>query len=799
MLRHTLEVLEFEQIKEKLKTYVFSGLGKSHIDNIKFIYNKENLETALKEVSEIIFLLDNTHFPSLGIHDIRKELKRAKLENSYLDPDGLIKCASTLRAIRVLKSYLQSNEEETPLLNRFVKDFNTFKYIENEINNAIDDNSYEIKDTASKELAKIREKILVFKNRIEKKLNNLLRNRVYASAIQENLITVRDDRYVIPVKRDFKGKIPGIVLDTSSSGNTIFMEPSYVVEDNNTLMSLKSEEKQEEIRILKKITSLITAKWEEISIDLRLLGEFEFIYTKAQYSKEMKCNEVAVNDKGIFKIYKARHPLLSGDVVPVNLLIGQDYNMLIITGPNTGGKTVSLKTLGLLTLMTMAGMHIPAGKDSEVSIIDNIYTDIGDEQSIAQNLSTFSSHIKRISKILRKATNKSLVLIDEIGAGTDPREGSSIGISILENLLKRKSITMVSTHFARIKNFALRKKKVETASCEFDIKNLKPTYRILYGVPGDSNAITIAKKLGLHWAVIKRANQLFKKGSDKSESVIKTLTDEKNKYNKLFELYEQKVKEVTDKEQELREKEIELKEKENKIKKNQITDISKFVQESRKKLLNLIEEAKKSGSESAKIGKKMGEIDKISSEVKEILHSEAQLNNDYTGTKKDNEDITHTQSANGEIKEGDEVLVKTLGKKGKVVELGKKQDATIQVGGIKFVLPLSDLTKQYQQKEKDIENDIDVTFTTSSELYETPPYELNLLGVRAEEAVKRSEKYIESLHFSNREMGRIVHGKGEGILRRRIIEMLKNHPYVKSYRTPHPNDGGYGVTEVTVN
>jgi len=791
MLEHTLEVLEFEKIKDKLRNYVFSGLGKSKINEIIFYKKKEDIQKALKETSQLAFLLKNTNFPPLGIYDIREELRRARMENSYLYPEDLIKCSSTLRAMRMLKNYILSNKDDAPSLSHFADELNTFKHIEDEIEKAIDDN-YTVKDTASKELGKIRIQIISYKSRIEKKLNDLLRNRDYSTAIQEEIITSRENRYVIPIKKDYKGRISGIVLDTSNSGNTLFVEPSIVVEDNNTLMALIVEEKQEEIRILKKITALITDKWKEISNNLKILGEFEFLYAKSRLSIDMKCNEVEVNDEGLFRIYKARHPLLEGEVVPVDLIIGKDYRMLIITGPNTGGKSVSLKNFGLLTLMVSAGIPIPASIDSQVSTVDNIYTDIGDEQSISQNLSTFSSHIKRISKILKMATNRSLVLIDEIGAGTDPREGSAIGIAVLEELLKRNSTTVVTTHFTKIKNFALRKQKVETASCEFDIDTLSPTYRIIYGIPGESNAITIAKRLGLHWSIVKRANQLFIKDNDKSDSIIKTLTDEKIKYTKLLEIYEQKIKEITHKDELIREKEQELLEKEKKLKKEQLGETMNIIQNARKEVLNLIKEAKASvGSKnSTDVGKVMGEIEKISSEIKNVIKEEQNIE----------EESEFIEDADGEIKEGDSVLIKTLGKIGSVIQIGKKSDITVQVGGIKFVLSKSDLVKQIEKKKNGQlkKSDIGVSITTTSEIFETPPFELNLIGLRGEEAVKKSEQYIEALHYYNRELGRIVHGKGEGILRKLITEMLKNHPYVKSFRPAHINEGGHGVTEVLI-
>ncbi len=793
MLKHTIQVLEFEKIKLKLKNFVHSGLGKYKIDNIKFSNDIEEIIQSLREVTDLCYLFKNSSFPGLGIHDIRNELKRAKLENSYIDPEGLVKVNSTLRAIRKLKEYLKRMEEEAPSLIHYHQDLSTFKYIEDSINKAIDENNYSIKDSASKELSHIRNQIINYKGRIEKKLSDILRNKDYTKAIQESLITVREDRYVIPIKKDYKGRISGIVLDTSSSGNTLFMEPSAVIEDNNTLMSLLVEEKQEEIRILKKITSQITENWNSIHDNLDIISKFELLYAKSKLSNEMDCNEINVNNEGIFQIYKSRHPLLTGDVVPIDLKLGNDYNMLIITGPNTGGKTVSLKTLGLLTLMTMAGMHVPADKDSNISIVDNVYTDIGDEQSIQQNLSTFSSHIQRISKILRKASSKSLVLIDEIGAGTDPREGSSIGIAILEELLNRKSKVMVSTHFARIKNFGLRKKRVETASCEFDLKTLSPTYRILYGVPGESNAITIAKKLGLYWKVVKRANKLFNKSTDKSESVIKTLTQEKTKYTKLLEVYEQKIKELSDKEEKLRKRENIINEKENKIKKGKLSDTMDLIQKSRKDILNLIKEAKSfsNNQNNKELGKKIGEIDRISSKIKEEFGEDK---SNYS------EEIEETVE-NGEIQEGDSVKVKNLGKTGTVVNIDHKGDVTVQVGGIKFILPKSDLVKLNKETNKHNKKENDnnsISVTTSSNIYESPPFELNLIGMRGEEAVKKAENYIESLYYSDREFGRIVHGKGEGILRKLITDLLRKHSFVKKYSSASPDEGGFGVTEFTL-
>ncbi len=791
MLEHSLEVLEFYKIKEKLSSNVISGLGKSKVENIKFFKDKDKIKNSIREVSELVYLFKNTQLPSLKIFDIREELKRAKMENSYINPEGLIKVASTLEAIRNMKSYLKMNEEEAPSLQHYATELTPIKHIEDRIIQAIDKTNYEVKNTASRELAKIRIKISSGKNRIEKKLNSILHNPSLQNAIQESIITTREGRYVIPIKKDHKGKMPGIVLDTSSSGNTLFIEPSSIIEDNNSLMAGIIEEKQEIIRILKNITALITERWTEINNNLNTIGKIELLYAKTRLSIEQNAKEVDINSDGIFNITNAKHPLLTGNIVPINLKLGKEYNMLIVTGPNTGGKTVSLKTLGILTLMAMAGMHVPADSDSTISVVDNIFTDIGDEQSIQQNLSTFSAHVKRISRILKKATENSLILIDEIGAGTDPKEGSSIGIAILEELLKRKSKTMVSTHYAKIKNFSLQKEKVETASCEFDMKTLSPTYKILYGIPGESNAIAIAKRLGMDWKIIKRANKLFSKNSDKSESVIKTLTNERERYTKLLESYEKKLKLLSEKEEKQRIKELELKEAENLIKKGEIKETLSLLQDSRKEILNLMKEAKKDSQniDNQKLGKKIGELDKIASKIRDNYGEK-----DHP-LKEDIETLEYQEIKDEEIKENDKVKVKNLNKTGTVVDINKKGDITVQVGGIKFVLQKEDVIK-IETNEKDKKNETSVSVTTTSEIYETPPFELNVIGMRGEEAVKRADKYIESLHYSDRNFGRIVHGKGEGILRRLIYDLLKNHPLIKSHQPAKPEHGGFGVTEI---
>ena len=499
MNNKTLKVLEYNKIVEKLKENTESSLGRELASKIAPSSNPLEVEQMQRETKEAFTLLIKRGNPPLyGIQNILIELRRAEI-GGVLTPGSLLKVSDSLRVSRGLKRYLsESNEDKGsnyPILEELINSLSVFKNIENDINNAII-GPEEISDNASPTLKNIRRQIISKNESIRDKLNSIINSTSNKKLLQDNIVTIREGRFVVPVKQENKSNFPGLVHDQSSSGATLFVEPMAVVELNNELKELKIKEQKEIERILSELTESVAQNSEGIIENQKILETVDFIFAKGKLALEMDGTKPIINNEGYINIKGARHPLLNvANVVPIDISIGKDFNTLVITGPNTGGKTVTLKTVGLLTLMTQSGLHIPADYDSQVSVFDNVFADIGDEQSIEQSLSTFSSHMTNIVGILDNIDENSLVLLDELGAGTDPTEGAALAMSILDYLHGMNVRTIATTHYSELKVYALTKEGIENASVEFDVKTLSPTYRLLIGVPGKSNAFEISKKL----------------------------------------------------------------------------------------------------------------------------------------------------------------------------------------------------------------------------------------------------------------------------------------------------------------
>ncbi len=778
---HTAKTLQWQTIKDKLRQYTLSPLGKKEVSNLKCFNDPVDIKARLLETHEMSQILKETLFPDVEIHNINSELDQCKVENSFLYTDELVRVAQTLKASRLIKQFLLPFKERCPYLFNIFTDIDTFKHLEDSIFKSID--AYgKLVDSASPELKSIRNDIRRKKVSIEKRLNQVIKDHDNVHLIQDAIVTLRENRYVIPIKRDHKGKLKGIVLDTSGSGETLFLEPEGVVEENNSLIALFKDEKDEEVRILKRLTRTIREKLESIRISLKKLAMIDLLYAKAIMALKMNGVMPELNDQGIFKLFSARHPLLKGDIIPVDLFLGENSDILIITGPNTGGKTVALKTLGLVTMMAMAGLLIPVKEGSIISTVDSIFIDSGDEQSIEQNLSTFSGHIKRIIHILDNATEKSLVLIDEIGAGTDPEEGSSLGIAIIDQLRQVGCRAVITTHYTKIKNYPLFYNRIQNASCQFDLETLRPAYRLIYGVSGKSMALEIAGRLGLKDSIIEKAGQIIEEDSSPEDRFLQTVHDEKDRIAELSETYHTKLNRISLKESELKVREDILKKEMKEFKKLKLSKELDSISETRKKILKLYDDLKSSPLEKVKLTQAIKEVDY----VKETIN----LDLDEMEEEKPYFDPDH------EWQIGESAYLKSLNKVGKITAMSKS-NITIQVGDIKVKTDIADLqlpSSGMIEKTKPKKDG----YVTLDVVGETPPYELLLLGFRGEEAVRETEKYIETLYTNGMAKGRIVHGKGGGILRSLIEEMLKSHPYIKSYQLAKPEHGGYGVTEIVI-
>ncbi len=785
----TYKVLEYDKIVKMLVEKAESQLGKNMAKNIKASSDIEEVEYMQRETQEALKLfIDKGTPPLYGIYDISHELKMAEI-GGVLSPGSLLKISDSLRVSRNLKRYIKEVREQGkldyPIVQGLIEDLRTFKTIEEEINNAIVGED-EISDNASGALRSIRRQIMNKNDSIKDKLNSITNSNKYKKYLQDSIVTVRDGRYVVPIKQEYKSYFPGIVHDQSSSGATLFVEPMAVVELNNELRELEIKEKEEIEKILRKLSNLVAEEASSIKNNQKILQRLDFIFAKGKLALEMNGTKPNLNNKGYINIKQGRHPLLKVDkVVPIDIYIGKDFNTLVITGPNTGGKTVTLKTVGLLTLMGQSGLHIPADFDSEIGVFDQIFADIGDEQSIEQSLSTFSSHMTNIVNILEKVDENSLVLFDELGAGTDPTEGAALAMSILEHLLKKNIRTIATTHYSQLKIYALTTEGVRNASVEFDVDTLSPTYRLLIGVPGKSNAFEISKRLGLQDYIINYAKTLVSKESVEFEDVLQAIDrDRKIIEENRFEAEKLKYEVEKLKEELSREKE---KTKETK---------EKIILKAKEEARNILRAAKE---ESDNI---IEELRQISQDIekersKKIYQSQEKLRlklNEVENSISD--DILNVKSNEPpkNLKIGDTVEVLSLNQKGTVLELPDEDgNVVVQVGIMKVNVHISTLKRaESDELDKGKVSTKNIIRTKSANVKK----EIDLRGKTLDEALLDLDKYIDDVYLAGIKEAYIIHGKGTGVLRSGINSYLKGHKHIKSSRMGKYNEGGDGVTVI---
>ncbi len=516
MNKETFEKLQYNELKEKLKSYCVSGLGRELIDKLEPSSNIKVVKRRLEETKEARTLLDITGYvPLQGIHNVNMLLDSIE-KGIVLTGEELIIISDFLRGCRKVKEYMKDKEGYAPILNSYSSNIGEFLWIEEDINYSIKGNR--VDSNATKELKKIRKSIAICEGRIEEKLNKFLKNSENKKFIQEFFISKRNDRFTIPIKAAYKNVVSGSIVEVSSKGSTVFIEPSTISKFTVELVELKSEEAIEEYKVLSNLTELIYSNLREIKINLDIIREYDFIFAKGKYSREIDGISPKLNTAGFIKIENGKHPLLEGNTVPLNFEVGRNYRSLIITGPNAGGKTVVLKTVGLLTLAVQSGLHISAREGSEISVFNKIYVDIGDNQSIENALSTFSSHVKNLSAIIRESSKSTLLLFDEIGSGTEPNEGAALAIAILEELYLKGCITIATTHYGEIKNFSQKHEDFENAAMMFKKDTLEPLYKLQIGKSGDSNALWISKKMGIDDRILNKAKRYME---DKNYSVEK--------------------------------------------------------------------------------------------------------------------------------------------------------------------------------------------------------------------------------------------------------------------------------------
>ncbi|MCM0650604.1 endonuclease MutS2 [Clostridium swellfunianum] len=783
MNEKALRVLEYYKIKNMIKNYTQTSAGKDLIDALKPYDNIYEVKEHLEETREALQLLAKKGSPPFeGLYDVREGISRAE-KASTLMPGQLLKIANMLRCSRRFKDYVSRKEEEESF--RVIEDICEglvpLKKLEDEILLAVVSEE-EISDKASTTLYNIRRALKDKNASIKDKVNSLIRSN--SKFLQDNLYTIRGDRYVLPVKAEHKGAVPGLVHDQSSSGSTLFIEPMGLVNLNNEIKELMLKEKAEIERILAELSGKVYDNIVVVKNNANIIWELDFIFAKARFASDTNCTCPSVNDKGIIDIVEARHPLIDSKVVmPISAYLGREFTSLVITGPNTGGKTVTLKTVGLLHLMALSGIMIPARENSTVSFFKEVYADIGDEQSIEQSLSTFSSHMKNIVNIIEKADDQSLALFDELGAGTDPTEGAALAMSILENLRSRGTRIVATTHYSELKGYALKTTGVENASVEFDVETLRPTYRLLIGVPGKSNAFEISNRLGLPEYIINTARENISTDTLKFEELIQSLQEKSIKAENDARISEG-----------LRLEASKLKEKyEEKLFNFQKTRDNAIINAQRE-AKRLIKEAKEEADE---ILKNMRELERLgySSEARQKLEEErkrlkSRLENVEDSMNKKMEDEGEGLS---EVKEGQEVFLPSLNQK--VIVLSKadsRGEVLVQAGIMKINAKLKDLrasklTQEEKKERKKREVNLNLKSVSSS---------IDLRGMDSEEAVYNTDKYLDDAYRAGLGEVTIVHGKGTGILRQAINDMLKRHPHVKSYRLGNYGEGGTGATVV---
>ena len=788
MKEKSLRVLEYGKIINMLKGKLSSSLGLKYVEALKPSVNYEEIIHLQNETSESEgLLLNRGNVPLGGIHDIEQLAKKCKI-GSCLDAGQLLMVADTLRAARILKNSINndSGEAKYPIIEGLANALNTYRAIEESIYNAIV-SEIEIADSASSELRNLRRQILQKNQGIRAKLNSIISSSTFQKYLQDAIITMRGDRFVVPVKAEYRSLVAGIIHDQSASGATLFIEPMSIVEMNNSMRELKLKEKEEIERILMELSSLVGEYGDEIIANGEILGNLDFIFAKGKLSLDMKGVQPKITKDKYINIKKGRHPLLDKNkVVPTNLYIGKEFNTLVITGPNTGGKTVTLKTLGIFALMTQSGLHIPADYGSVMCVFDNIFADIGDEQSIEQNLSTFSSHMTNIVDILEDVTGESLVLFDELGAGTDPIEGAAIAMAILDHLLEMKALTVATTHYTELKNYALTKEKVENACVEFDVETLSPTYRLLIGVPGKSNAFEISQKIGLSRLIIDKAKTLINSENIKLEDLLASI--EKNRIN-------------SEKERATAEKykrdAMELKEKFEEKNEKLVVYRDKVIEEAKREALKIVKRAKDDADGMIKELRKIEREASSTEKNKKIEKVRREISKSMGDLEGSFQSILIPKISSKEIKElkkGETVKVITLNTVGNVLTVDmNKKEALVQMGIMKMNLPFSALEKIDEASKS-------VSKTGAGKIMKRKAIniksELDLRGLNLEEAMLETDKYLDDAYLAGLTHATIIHGIGTGILKSGIKEMLKRHKHVKSYRDGVYGEGGHGVTIV---
>ncbi|MBQ7266553.1 MAG: endonuclease MutS2 [Firmicutes bacterium] len=782
MNKKALKTLEYNHILQLLAQKASSEMGKEKALSLLPYEDIKSIVSHQQQTSQALSMIfKKGSLPLGGLRDISPYLKRVNV-GGYLNMGELLHISDFIRVSERAKNYslAENKNDEITVLKPFFESLSPQSDLQRSIDRCIISHD-EMSDDASDTLRNIRKEIRVSGERIREKLNSILHSPLYKNMLMESVVTIRNERYCVPVKQEYKNSFPGIIHDRSSTGASLFIEPMDVVKLNNATAELKAREKAEIERILYALSEKVRERSEFLSYDLDTLAHLDFVFAKAELSLSMKGTEPKFNDKGYINIKKARHPLIDKTkVVPTDIYLGKDFNTLLITGPNTGGKTVSLKTIGLFTLMGEAGLHIPAFDNSELSFFEEVFADIGDEQSIEQSLSTFSSHMTNIVYILKHVTPRSLVLMDELGAGTDPTEGAALATAVIKHLKSVDCRTVVTTHYSELKVFALSNEGIENASCEFDVQTLKPTYRLLIGIPGKSNAFAISQKLGLPDYIIEDAKGLISDSDIKFEDVItdleisrKELALEQEKaasYRKEAEKLQKQIKEQSEKLEERKEK---------------------ILNQAREEAAAIISAAK---DESDAIVKQIRKLSQ-KGDLKEAEKNRTRLKENLEKVSSKIKKARSTHKVPEKLMKGDKVIIHSMGSTGIVSEPADKNgNVTVKAGIMNIKIHISDLSldqSDYTPQKAD-KFASSIRKTKASSISGT----LDLRGLLADEAIDKLDKYIDDAYLAGFTPITVIHGKGTGALRTAVQRYCEKSPHVKKYRDGEYGEGDKGVTVI---
>ncbi|OPL09265.1 MAG: recombination and DNA strand exchange inhibitor protein [delta proteobacterium ML8_F1] len=778
-----LRVLEFDKVIGHIADKTASSLGRELVQGLRPFASREEILYHQEFLSEMVdVLMEKGDFPFGPLQDLRGEIRRAQI-GSVLSPGQLLAVGDSLRTARRVHGFIRNlpdPEEKYPKMTARGAVLSPYKDIEEAISHAILGPD-QIADDATRELQVIRRTMEKKQAAIREKLESYTRGTQSSKYLQEAIVTIRNGRFVIPVKAEHKGSVKGMIHDQSASGATVYIEPMAIVELNNQLNQLKNEEAREIERILALLTELIAGEASGILVNFEELTAFDALLAKGRYTLEISGIQPACSESRVLRIVKGRHPLLDpGTVVPLDIAMGETYQSLIITGPNTGGKTVTLKTVGLLSLMFQSGLHVPAKHGTQFPIFDRVYADIGDEQSIEQSLSTFSGHMTNIVKIIKKATRDSLVLLDELGAGTDPLEGAALAMALLSRFYQQGAMTLATTHYSELKNYALTTAGFENASVEFDITTLAPTYRLIIGIPGKSNAFEISKKLGLEEAIVEKAKDLLEHHSIEFEEILEKIS--KN----LQESEKERTRAMA-----LKIEAEKLAEKLNRKSQELDQRREKVVGQAKEEAKIILARAKK---ESEGIIKELRGITIASKEdnqrieaLRSRLRDEIETTARRLGPQEDESAPLKT------VKVGQTVRILSLETTGEVIApVDRKGEVTVQAGVMTMKVPLEDLRQSFEKEKK--EQSLKRQYTAAAAL--DIQREIDLRGMNLDEALMTVDKYLDDAYMAKLKEIQIIHGKGTGVLRQGIREFLKGHRHVKSQRDGKYNEGGIGVTVV---